>query len=70
MKFIIQQKAEKYIVSNDTTGVVRGIHKTKEEAAQQAAYLQKEHDKGIEMASGGKKPAPKDSENNKDSDGE
>lgn len=51
MKFIIEKKGEKFLVSNDTTGQVRGVHKTKEEASQQAVHLQKIHDKGIEMAS-------------------
>lgn len=51
MKFIVEKKGEKFLVSNDTTKQVRGVFIKKEDAMQQAVKLQKEHDKGIEMAS-------------------
>lgn len=68
MKFIVQKKGEKYLVSNDTTGVVRGVFKDKTEADAHAKHLQKEHKEGIEMASA--KMVPKETEDNNDENGE
>lgn len=51
MKFGVEQKGEKYLVVNEDTGYVKGVHRTKGEAEVQAEYLQKEHDKGIEQVS-------------------
>lgn len=66
MKFIVQQRGEKFLVSNDTTGVVRGVHKNKGEADLQAQQLQKVHDQGIASASARITPP----EDNADDDGE
>ncbi len=68
MKFIVTQKGEKYLVSNDTTGMVRGIHKTKVDAEQQAKELQKVHKEGIQMASA--RMTPKETEGNMEDAGE
>lgn len=51
MKFVVEKKGEGYIVFNDTTGYVKGVHKTEGEAKLQASALQKSHNDGIEMAS-------------------
>lgn len=51
MKFGIEKKGERFLVFNETTGVVKGNHKTKGEAQVQANMLQKEHNAGIEMVS-------------------
>lgn len=69
MKFIVQKKGEKYLVSNDTTGVLRGVHKTKAEADHQAKELSRVHKQGIEMASARMTPK-KETEDNNDENGE
>lgn len=51
MKFIIEQRGETYMVVNDTTGDVRGRHKTKGDAEIHAQSLQKTHDVGIQSVS-------------------
>lgn len=51
MKFVVQKKGQNFIVSNDTTGYVRGVHKTEGEAKLQAQSLQQVHDEGIKMVS-------------------
>lgn len=51
MKFEVQKKGEKFLVVNDTTGAVRGVHITKPEADAQAKTLQATHNKGMTMAS-------------------
>lgn len=57
--FKIEQKGENFIVSNSTTGVVRGVHKKKDEAQQQMRHLEKTHAEGISMVSAKiTKPAP------------
>lgn len=51
MKFIIEQRGETHMVVNDTTGEVRGRHKTKGDAEIHAQQLQKVHDQTIQSVS-------------------
>lgn len=57
MKFIVEQKGEKFLVVNDVTGVVRGHFKDKADAEAQAKSLQRTHDEGMSMATARITPA-------------
>lgn len=52
MKFIVEKKGESFMVVNDTTKDVRGLHKTEGDAKVHAQQLQRTHNAGVEMASG------------------
>lgn len=51
MKFRVEQKGAQFLVVNDTTGYVKGRHRTKGEAEVQAQHLQQTHDQAVEHAS-------------------
>lgn len=51
MKFIVEKKGEKFLVVNDATGVVRGVHPKEGEAKLQAKQLQQTHNNTKEMVS-------------------
>lgn len=70
MKFIIEKKGEKYLVVNDTTKDVRGVHKTPGEAKVHAKELQQKFDNGVSSVSSRITPPKAVSEDNNDDDGE
>lgn len=51
MKFNIEKKGEKYLVVNDTTKDVRGVHKTMDDAKSHQKELQAKHDAGVKQVS-------------------
>lgn len=70
MKFIIEKKGEKYLVVNDTTKDVRGVHKTPGEAKVHAKELQTKFNNGVTSVSSRITPPKAVSEDDRDDDGE
>lgn len=51
MRFIIEKRGQNFLVVNDTTSYVRGVHKTEGEAKLHAKQLQTTHDEAVQSAS-------------------
>lgn len=62
MKFKVEQKGERFLVVNETTGVVRGRFKEKGEAQVHRDRLQDEHNTGIEQVSARLTPPSRESD--------
>lgn len=52
MKFGVEQKGQMFLVVNESTGEVRGRFKTEGEAKVYRDRIQRQHNDGVEQASG------------------